>query len=151
MQKSKYLHLAFEFTHPWAEVLSYLPQTDIDIGPYAGLLIQLTLGKVLQQLIVQDRVTQLGGKQNHRLKGGTERRDMIKLRSQEGKKLRSVTIEYLYSLFSDQRHCVTKAIGNLREDLIADGGLLKMAYEVLHLKINVEMNVAYGLKLAQYY
>ena len=48
MQKSKYLDLVFVLTHRWAEVLSYLPQTDIDIGPYAGLLVQLTLGKVLQ-------------------------------------------------------------------------------------------------------
>ena len=43
---------------------------------------------------------------------------------------------YLYSLFSDERNCITEAIGNLREDLITDGGLLKMVYEVFHLKTN---------------
>ena len=108
-------------------MLSYLAQTDIDVGPYAGLFIQLTLSKVLQQLVVQDRVTQLRRQKNHRLKG--TRRDAVK-----AKKLRNITIMYLYSLFSDQRHSVTEAIGNLRKDLITDGGLLKMVYEMLHLK-----------------
>ena len=63
-------------THCWAEVLSYLPQTDIDVGPYAGLLIQLTLGKVLQQLVVQDRVTQLWGQKNHRLRRKKKRHNL---------------------------------------------------------------------------
>lgn len=49
-------------------------------------------------------------------------------------KLRSITVVYLYSLFPDERHRVTEAVGYLREDLITDGGLLKMVYKVLHLQ-----------------
>ena len=55
------------WTHSWAEVASYLPQTDIDVCSNARLLVQLTLGKMLQQLVVQHRVTQLWSEQQHRL------------------------------------------------------------------------------------
>ena len=51
---------------------------------------------------------------------------------------------YLYSLFSDERNCVTKTVGNLREDLVTNGGLLKVIDKVLHLKqTNIKWQMIY--------
>lgn len=41
-------------THSRREMLGNLPKTDVDICSYAGLLVELALGKVFEQLVVED-------------------------------------------------------------------------------------------------